>query len=127
MIILKYFLLLVDIEEIGKMSKHDRSKSGGLLESIFGRPKTKSKSYYGTISGRPVPTEADVDLQELEEKIKQLTESEVDQKFMEILEDMNIPKDKRAPLTQKPVGEKRDMIFMHLKGKSVGELRLHRL
>lgn len=105
------------------MSKHDRSKSGGLLESIFGRPKTKSKSYYGTISGRPVPTEADVDLQELEEKIKQLTESEVDQKFMEILEDMNIPKDKRAPLTQKPVGEKRDMIFMHLKGKNSLEHR----
>lgn len=101
------------------MSKHEKTKSGGLLESWFGRPKTKG-SGYNTPSGRPTSTDGnDVpELQDLEKMIRGLSESEVETKFMEILEDMNIPKDKREPLLSKPILDRRKMIFMHLKGKN---------
>lgn len=103
-----------------RMSKHEKTKSGGLLESWFGRPKPKSANYNtGTLSGRPTSAEGDAafDLQELERTIRGLSDSEVDIKFMEILEDMNIPKDKRGPLLSKSITERQKMIFMHLKGE----------
>lgn len=97
------------------MSKHEKSKSSGLLESWFGRPKSKTRGN-GIGSSKMITDSETIDIQELESDIKRLTEDEVDHKLMEILEDMNIPKDKRQPLVLKPVSEKRDMIFMHLKG-----------
>ncbi|XP_065358658.1 protein diaphanous [Calliphora vicina] len=108
------------------MSKHEKTKSGGLLENWFGRPKTKGGNYStGTLSGRPTSAEGDAafDLQELEKTIRGLSDSEVDIKFMEILEDMNIPKDKRGPLLSKSITERQKMIFMHLKGKNSLEHR----
>lgn len=108
------------------MSKHEKTKSGGILEGWFGRPKTKGSQYStGTVSGRPTSAEGDAafDLQELERTIRGLGDSEVDAKFMEILEDMNIPKDKRGPLISKTLTEKQKMIFMHLKGKNSLEHR----
>ncbi|XP_013110083.2 protein diaphanous [Stomoxys calcitrans] len=109
------------------MSKNDKNKSGGgLLESLFGRPKTKGTHYStGNLAGRPASTdgEAAFDLQELEKTIRALSDSEVDAKFMEILEDMNIPKDKRGPLLSKSITERQKMIFMHLKGKNSLEHR----
>ena len=104
------------------MSKHDKSKSGGgLFDQWFGRPKTKGKSYASN-GGRPVSAESDTlpEMQDLNNEIIRLSIEEVDQKFMEILEDMNIPKDKREPLLQKTLDEKRDMLFMHLKGTNRG-------
>lgn len=103
------------------MSRHDKSKSGGgLLDMWFGRPKSKGKGSTAN-GGRPISTEADVlmDMQDLQNDIMQLTDKEVDQKFMEILEDMNIPKDKRQPLLTKTLNERRDMLIMHLKGKKI--------
>lgn len=117
------------------MSRHDKSKSGGgLLDSWFGRPKTKSKSgsaangngSYGHggsggsgTAGRPTSqdTEQIADMQEITNQILRLDQDQVNQKFMEILEDMNIPKDKRQPLLLKSLEEKREMLIM--KGKSV--------
>lgn len=103
------------------MSKHERTKSsgGGLLDSWFGRPKTKSKGYTpsnggGGGSGRPVSLESEAlaDMQDITNQIHMLTIEEVNQKFMEILEDMNIPKDKRQPLLLKSLEEKREMLIM---------------
>lgn len=127
-----------------KMSKHDRAKSGGLLDTLFfGRPHKKGgrggggSSGYGGGSGglggagsghggsmnggRPLSgTESDLpNLEEISNAVKRMTEAEVNQKFLEILEDMNIPKDKRDPLLLKPLDEKRKMILMHMKGKRV--------
>ncbi|XP_055376357.1 protein diaphanous [Condylostylus longicornis] len=104
------------------MSKHDKQKSGNLLESWFGRPKARSKNapYAG---GRPTSTDGELDLGDLLLEIKKLSDSEVDQRFIDILEDMNIPNDKRSPLLSKPISEKKDMIFMHLKGKNSLEHR----
>lgn len=104
------------------MSKQDKSKPGSLLESWFGRPKIKSKNQ-SSHAGRSVSADGEVDLNELENEIKKLSEKDVDTKFIDILEDMNIPKDKRQPLILKPITEKKEIIFMHLKGKSSSEHR----
>lgn len=127
-----------------KMSKHDRAKSGGLLDTLFfGRPHKKGgrggSSGYGSgglgggsghggsiNGGRPLSgAESElVNMEEISNEVKRMTEAEVNQKFLEILEDMNIPKDKRDPLLLKPLDEKRKMILMHLKGESVcGKVR----
>lgn len=101
------------------MSKHDRTKSGsGLLDMWFGRPKTKGKSTTAN-GGRPISTDSDslTDPQDLHSEIMKLSHEEIDEKFIDILEDMNIPKDKRQPLLEKSLDEKRDMILMHFKGK----------
>ncbi|XP_037957963.1 protein diaphanous isoform X2 [Teleopsis dalmanni] len=107
------------------MSKEKNKSNDGWFETIFGRPKVRASGYnHNAISGRPTSTDGDAyDLQELENNIRGLTDSEVDIKFMEILEDMNIPKDKREPLLSKPLQERRQMIFMHLKGKNSMEHR----
>lgn len=99
------------------MSRHDRTKSGGFLDTLFTRSTKRGKSYAynGT---RPVSANENdyIDAQELENMILRLTVEEVNQRFHEILEDMNIPKDKRDPLMKKNLDEKRDMLRMHLKG-----------
>ncbi|XP_058447723.1 protein diaphanous [Malaya genurostris] len=126
------------------MSKHDRAKSGGLLDTLFfGRPHKKggrggSGGYGGggpgggsghgghsINGGRPLSgAESELALlEELNSEIKRMNEAEVDQRFLEILEDMNIPKDKRDPLLLKPLDEKKKMILMHVKGKTNTEHR----
>lgn len=104
------------------MSKSERNKSSGtgLLDMWFGRPsKTKTQKYAAHNGGRPVSLEAEpiVDIQEINNEIHKLSVDEVNEKFMDILEDMNIPKDKRQPLLLKSLDEKRDMLFMHYKGQ----------
>lgn len=103
------------------MSKHEKGKpSAGLLDSWFGRPgrpnkgKGKGSAPSNGGSGRPISLEADAmaDLQEITNEIHKLSVEEVNQKFMEILEDMNIPKDKRQPLLLKSLDEKREMLIM---------------
>lgn len=110
-----------------KMSKHDRAKSGGgFLDTLsfgFTRSSTKrsNKHYYnGSNGARPVSADNDtfVDTQDIEFEVIRLTTEEVNSKFLEILEDMNIPKDKREPLVNKTIQEKRDMLKMHYKGES---------
>ncbi|XP_055546474.1 protein diaphanous [Wyeomyia smithii] len=126
------------------MSKHDRAKSGGLLDTLFfGRPHKKggrggSGNYgaggpaggsghggYSINGGRPLSgAESELAiLDELNNDMKRMNEAEVNQKFLEILEDMNIPKDKRDPLLLKSLDEKKKMILMHVKGKTNTEHR----
>lgn len=103
------------------MSRHDKTKtSSGLLDMWFGRPKTKGKSQT-TNGGRPISADSDslADVQDLNIEIMRLTNDEIDEKFVDILEDMNIPKDKRQPLLEKSLDEKRDMILMHFKGNVI--------
>lgn len=101
------------------MSKHERNKSGGFLDTLFTRSaKRNHRNTYSANGTRPVSAnENDNEMQDIEILILKLTADEVDQRFTEILEDMNIPQDKRAPLMKKALDDKRDMIKMHLKGK----------
>lgn len=102
------------------MSKHDRTKSGGIMDTLFGRPKNRGRGGNGTNGGRPISSDQQfyADTQDLNTEVLKLSVSEVDKQFLEILEDMNIPKDKREPLLKKNLDEKRDMLLMHLKGMS---------
>ena len=101
------------------MSRHEKSKQGGgLLDTFFGRPKGKgSQKHYGTNGGnRPVSGDNEADFQQLSVDVDRMGANEINEKFIELLDDMNIPKDKREPLLQKNIEEKRQMIFMQLKG-----------
>uniref|UniRef100_A0A182TCW5 Formin GTPase-binding domain-containing protein n=1 Tax=Anopheles melas TaxID=34690 RepID=A0A182TCW5_9DIPT len=123
------------------MSKHDRVKSGGFLDTLLGRPHKKLGRHggsgvygngsssaggngtggygsYGSLNGGRPLSGPDADLASLIEpnETHRLSEAEVNKLFLEILEDMNIPKDKRDPLLGKPLEEKRKMIDMHVKG-----------
>ncbi|XP_053672897.1 protein diaphanous isoform X2 [Anopheles nili] len=108
------------------MSKHDRVKSGGFLDTLLGRPHKKVGRHGGSGSvfngGRPLSgPEADLVSMIEQSDTHRLSEPEVNKLFLEILEDMNIPKEKRDPLLSKPLEEKRKMIDMHMKGKSSSE------
>ncbi|XP_058123018.1 protein diaphanous [Anopheles ziemanni] len=129
------------------MSKHDRVKSGGFLDTLLGRPHKKSGRHggsanygngsssgggtighsgsYGSLNGGRPLSGQDADLASLIEsnETRKMSEAEVNQLFLEILEDMNIPQDKRDPLLEKPLEEKRKMIMMHVKGKTSTEHR----
>jgi diaphanous len=102
------------------MSKHhDRSKSGGFFDTIF----TRSTKKYGngqssTQNTRPNSEHELNDIQTLHNGIQNATPDEINKQFLAILEDMNIPKDKRQPLITKTQAEKKEMIFMHLKGEN---------
>ncbi|KAH8317801.1 hypothetical protein KR074_010718, partial [Drosophila pseudoananassae] len=109
-----------------RMSRHEKTKStgGGILESLFGRP-SKSKGggvNSGTLThgGRPVSSENDPvqGVEDWKEYIQSLSEEEINAKFLEIIDDMNIPKDKREPLLAKTKSQRQDMILWHLKGKN---------
>lgn len=102
------------------MSKHERNKSGGFLDTLFTRSgKRNHRNTYTANGARPLSAnESDYnDMQDIENLILRLTVEEVNQRFQEILEDMNIPKDKLDPLMKKNLDDKRDMLKMHLKGK----------
>ncbi|EDW04111.1 protein diaphanous isoform X2 [Drosophila grimshawi] len=112
------------------MSRHEKSKSvgGGLLESWFGRPsKPKGSGNYNSnslphgASGRPASTDNDgacIGVDDLERQVQEMSETQLNARFQEILEDMNIPKDKREPLLSKPIEERQKMVFMHMRGKN---------
>lgn len=104
-----------------KMSRHDKTKSGGLFDMFSSKSvKRGSSSQYNGKNSRPVSTNENdqiVDLQAIENSIYSLTIEEVNKKFMELLDDMNL-KDSRlvTPLMKKNTMERREMLIMHLKG-----------
>lgn len=107
------------------MSKHDRTKSGGFLDTLFTRStKRGHRNTYNANGTRPLSANENdnSDMQDIENLILKLDVEEVNKRFLEILEDMNIPKDKREPLIKKNLEEKRDMLRMHLKGKQSGSI-----
>lgn len=102
-------------------NKHDRSKShgsGGILEWFGTRPKKGGRGN-NINGGRPVSVDGQnfADVQDFNNEIMALTVEQVDVKFAELLEDMNIPKDKIQPLLMKTLEEKRSMLKMQMKGK----------
>lgn len=100
------------------MSKHDRVKSG-FLDTLFTRStKRGHRGAYSANGTRPVSAnDNDIENQDIEFKVLRMTVEEINKKFHEILDDMNIPKDKRDPLMSKSMEEKRDMLRMHYKGE----------
>lgn len=106
------------------MSRHEKMRQPGLLDTFFGRPKVKhtksSNNNNNNAGGRPVSSEGRdeaPDFQQLITEISRLSEKEVNDRFKELLDDMNIPTDKRAPLLQKNLDDRRKMLLMHVKGE----------
>lgn len=99
------------------MSRHDRVKSG-FLDTLFTRStKRGHRGAYSANGTRPMSTnDNEFEHQDVEIKVLRMTVEEINKKFHEILDDMNIPKDKRDPLMSKSLEEKRDMLKMHYKG-----------
>lgn len=90
------------------------------MDTLFTRSaKRNHRNTYSANGTRPLSANENDnnDMQDIENLILGLTIDEVNQRFNEILEDMNIPKDKRDPLMKKNLNEKRDMLRMHLKGE----------
>jgi diaphanous len=102
------------------MSRHDRVKSG-FLDTLFTRStKRGHRNTYSANGTRPISAnENDIDTQDIEIRVLRMTVEEINKKFHEILDDMNIPKDKRDPLMSKNLDEKRDMLRMHYKGEKL--------
>lgn len=99
------------------MSRHEKMRQTGLLDTFFGRPKVKqTKSTNNGGMGRPVSSGETAS--EPNEFVMRLDEKEVNTRFLELIDDMNIPKDKRAPLLQKGLEERRKMLLMHVKGEA---------
>ncbi|XP_067949319.1 protein diaphanous homolog 2-like isoform X2 [Watersipora subatra] len=76
-----------------------------------GKRESKVKSNY------EVPGADDADLQK---QIKEMSDREVEERFEEMLTDMNLMDEaKRAPLRKKPMGEKRTMLAMQYRGAAI--------
>ncbi|XP_078047814.1 diaphanous related formin 1 [Augochlora pura] len=102
-------------------SRKDKS-SAGFLDTWFGRPK-KSGRGGGVRSGSgnhtmPRPHSGD-DFNEIEQHrciIERMDEEAVNDKFEEMLANMNLTEEKKEPLRQQSETKKKEMLVLHYKG-----------
>lgn len=110
------------------MSRHEKKRQTGLLDTFFGRPNVKNtKGNNNNNGGTGRPLSSGEASSEAPDFISRLDEKEVNDRFLELLDDMNIPKDKRGPLLQKGIEERRKMLLMHVKGEAAvaGGISIH--
>lgn len=101
------------------MSRSEKTKSG-FIQQIMGSTKRKNNNKHNGTGTRPVSAnESDIpDDQEIVLMVHGMTDEMLNKEYAKIIDDMNIPKDKQAPLFMKSRDEKRDMIKMHLKNRT---------
>ncbi|CAH0549361.1 unnamed protein product [Brassicogethes aeneus] len=98
------------------MSRHEKAKSGSFLESWFKPGPTKK----GGSNSRPVSVNArsnsDVDLEEQDDQLMMnLSEKEIEVEMEKLLNDMNLSDEKKKPLREMPLDQKRKMLIMNRK------------
>lgn len=98
------------------MSRQEKGKSGSFLDTIFSRPKKGGRG-----GGHQLPRpHSEADFNEVEEQqtqvIEQMDEVTLNEKFEEMLNDMNLTEEKKEPLRQQPTMNKKKMLIMHWKG-----------
>ncbi|XP_043670398.1 protein diaphanous [Vespula pensylvanica] len=101
---------------------YNKTEAGNKLESWFTRPK-KSGRGGGVRSGTdnntmPRPHSGD-DFNEIEQQrciIEKMDEEAVNDRFEEMLANMNLTEEKKAPLRQQSESKKREMLVLHYKG-----------
>ncbi|XP_046422330.1 protein diaphanous isoform X3 [Neodiprion fabricii] len=105
-----------------RMSWYQKAESGMRLDTLFGRPKKTGRG--GGVGGGmshntiPRPNSGD-DFSEIEQQasiIERMDEETMNDKFEDMLNDMNLTEEKKAPLRQQPDMNKRKMLVMHCKG-----------
>ncbi|XP_030763469.1 protein diaphanous [Sitophilus oryzae] len=103
-------------------SRHEKTKSGGFLESWFKTGTTrKPTGQRPTSMMNPRPTSEGEILQDEEDYSKQvdsMSEEEVITNFEELLSDMNLKDDKKKPLRNMPLDQKRKMLVMQNKNRT---------
>lgn len=100
------------------MSRTERNRTGSFLDTWFGRPKKSTQK--GTVGQLPRP-HSESDFNELEEHvefIEQLDDEALNDRFEEMLDDMNLTEEKKEPLRLQPNMNKKKMLIMHYKGSS---------
>ncbi|XP_017883364.1 protein diaphanous isoform X2 [Ceratina calcarata] len=103
-------------------NRKDKSNSVGFLDTWFGRPK-KSGRGGGVRSGSgnntiPRPHSGD-DFNEIEQQrciIERMDKDMVNDKFEEMLANMNLTEEKKEPLRQQSEAKKKEMLVLHYKG-----------
>lgn len=98
-------------------------KSSAMLLDMFGsrgrkKPPKGGQGAYPSSQPRPLSENlsADVDIY-----LNSLLDEEVNQAFENMLDDMNLTDEKRAPLRNRTLMEKREMLSMHHKGTTGGK------
>lgn len=98
------------------MSRPDKNKSSAsFLDTIFRPKKTAVRG-----AGGPLPRpRSESDFNETDEQadlIEQLDEETLNEKFEEMLNDMNLSEERKKPLRSQPSLNKKKMLIMHYKG-----------
>lgn len=104
------------------MSRQEKGKS--LFEKVgisVGSSKRKNSSKHNGTATRPISTNEGevIDDLEIDNRIKRMSVEEVNKTYRNLLDDMNIPKDKQEPLLQKSIDDKRKMLKINMK-KEIG-------
>lgn len=95
-----------------------RPTSSNFFDKMIRKEKTKSIVDKVSLKGRPIedgPAEA-MKFHEFEQTISRLSEAELNIKFEQMLDDMNLTEELKDPLRNKSAKEKRDMLQMQFKG-----------
>ncbi|XP_076178549.1 diaphanous related formin 1 [Ptiloglossa arizonensis] len=108
------------------MANRKDKSSAGFLDTWFGRPK-KSGRGGGVRSGSgnhtmPRPHSGD-DFNEIEQQriiIERMDEETVNDKFEEMLANMNLSEEKKEPLRQQSEAKKKEMLVLHYEGSMQG-------
>ncbi|KAL3178061.1 hypothetical protein MRX96_038597 [Rhipicephalus microplus] len=101
-----------------------------MLLDMFGSRGRKKPSKAG--GGQPYPTQPRPTSENysaepaVEVYVNSLNEEEVNREFERMLDDMNLTDEKREPLLNRTLMEKREMLSMHLKGTAAGGKRSSR-
>nr|CAD7437653.1 unnamed protein product [Timema bartmani] len=106
------------------MQRQDKNKSG-FLDTWFGRPrKEKGRPTRGGGSGSLSRPHSETEFPEPDEQeffIEHLDDEALNDKFEDMLNDMNLSEEKKEPLRGQPSMNKKKMLIMHYKGSSAQE------
>ncbi|KAG7295520.1 hypothetical protein JYU34_021729 [Plutella xylostella] len=100
-----------------KMSRHEKAKSG-FLDTWFGRPKKAGGGVDRPYDTAPRPgteprPEDDESSAEYTSKIDALSDTQLQTRFEEMLSDMNLSEEKKAPLRKYPRDQKKKMLVAY--------------
>ncbi|XP_051163052.1 protein diaphanous isoform X7 [Leptopilina boulardi] len=100
-------------------SWYRKAESGIKLDTWFGRPK-KSGRGGGGLGHNTIPRpNSGEDFNEIEQQrcmIERMDEETVNDRFEEMLANMNLNEEKKEPLRQQSAGKKKEMLILHYKG-----------
>ncbi|XP_014210886.1 protein diaphanous isoform X2 [Copidosoma floridanum] len=100
------------------MSNRREKAASGFLDTWFGRPKRPGRGGGSTSNTLPRPHSGD-DFDEVEHQrcmIEGMDEETTNEKFEELLTNMNLKEEKKEPLRKQSERKKKEMLILHYKG-----------